>query len=204
MQRITEELNLPKEISSTSIAQQCFIKPAIVLDLDDTIINCTMIKTPQFSFSIKVGNHRRAYIHSRPGLHEFLKEVSTMFEIFFFTASSDLYGNQIIDIIAPETPESHRLFRGSCKNIYGYSVKDLSLICKPINKILLVDDMNGSALLNPDNLVHISPWYGDQDDNVLLDQLLPILIRIKEKNNLPIAFKKIVSSETFHDIRSFK
>lgn len=204
MQILKDESNQTCQNISKNHIDHCSNKPVIVLDLDDTIINCTMIKTAEFSFSVKVGKHRRAYIHSRPGLYDFLKEVSTMFEIFFFTASSDFYGNQIIDMIAPETPENHRLFRSSCKNISGYSVKDLSLIGKPMNKILLVDDINGSALLNPENLVHISPWEGNKDDTVLLDQLLPILIRIKEKNSLPIAFKKIVNSEHFKDIKSFK
>lgn len=203
MEQEIDETNIHNQTVSMS-SYQSSVKPALVLDLDDTIIYSTMIKTQKFSFSIKIGNHRKAYIQTRPGLYEFIKEVSPLFDIFFFTSSSCFYGNQIINTIAPETPEKRRLFRESCKNIYGYSVKDLSLISKPMNKILLVDDMKGSALLNQDNLVHISPWEGNQEDNVLLDQLLPILVRIKEESNLPIAFKKIIKSGDFKDIRSFK
>lgn len=178
-------------------------KPVIVLDLDDTIINCSLIKKTTYSFSVKIGNHQKAYVNSRPGLHEFLKEVSTMFEIFFFSASTNFYGNQIINFMAPDTPIKNRLFRDSCKNILGYSVKDLTLLNRPINKILLIDDINGSALLQPDNLIRISPWNGNEEDSVLLDQLLPILTRIKDEENLPLAFKKIIDSENFNDLLSF-
>lgn len=180
------------------------IRPVIVLDLDDTIINCSLIRKSSYSFSIKIGNHQRAYINSRPGLHEFLKEVSSMFEIFFFTASSNIYGNQIINIMAPETPDNHRLFRDSCKNIFGYSVKDLSILDRPMNKIMLIDDIHGSALLQPDNLIRITPWNGKDDDSVLLEQLLPVLVRIKDENDLPNAFKKIINSEHFEDLLSFE
>lgn len=181
-------------------------KPAIVLDLDETIVNCSMIKAVDCSFSVKVGNHRRAYISSRPGLHEFLKEVSIMFDIFFFTASSKIYANQIIDTILPDTPSDHRFFCTSCRNIYGYSVKDLSLIGRPMSQILLVDDIIGSAILQPENLIRITPWDGDQNDSVLLDQLLPILVRVKEEGNLPLATRKILdqNSSLFKNLFSFR
>lgn len=180
-------------------------KPVIVLDLDDTIVSCTLIRSPDFSFTIKVGKNKKAYVKLRPGLHEFLKDVSIDFEVFFFTASLKFYANQIIDVIAPGTPSNHRFYKCSCKNLYGYLVKDLSIISRPLNRIILVDDINGSALLQPENIINISPWNGDKNDNVLLGQLLPMLTRIAEEKNLSLAFKQIIHQENdnYSDLRSF-
>lgn len=199
----TDGLYAQKQINISDINSQK-VKPVIALDIDDTIISCSFIKKSAYSFSVKVGSHQRAYIKLRPGLNEFLKEASKMFEIFFFSSSTNSYGNQIVNMIAPSTPTNYRFFRDSCKDIFGYSVKDLSLLNRPINKILLIDDIHGSALLQPDNLIRITPWNGDEEDSVLLDQLLPILKRIKDEENLPTAFKKIIKSEHFGDLISFE
>lgn len=193
-----ENLQLPQDLQENG-------KPVIVLDLDDTIISSSLIKMKPSSFAVKVGNRRYAYINTRPGFLEFIKEIKNKFEVFFFTASTKAYGNQIIDIISPDTPSSHRLFRNSCENISGYLVKDLRKINRPLNKIILIDDLQGSALLQPENLVHITSWYDDENDTVLLNQLLPILQRIEKSNNLSTTFKKIISQETGHynDLSSF-
>ncbi|OHS98968.1 NLI interacting factor-like phosphatase family protein [Tritrichomonas foetus] len=149
-------------------------QPTLVLDLDETLIFCASVKPRGQSLPIKVGR-RRVYIQPRPGLQPFLAEVSKYYDIFFFTASKCNYANKIIDAIWPNTPRSHRFFRDSCKSENGYLVKDLSVINRQLSFVLLVDDIEGSALLQPNNLIRISPFYGDMNDNVLLEQLLPLL-----------------------------
>jgi TFIIF-interacting CTD phosphatase-like protein len=83
----------------------------------------------------------------------------------------------------------------------GYLVKDLSVLRRPLKQMLLVDDIAGSALAHPMNLVRIKPWMGDLNDRVLLDHLLPLLEsvavysdvvshmrqRIVKGNNRPVA-----------------
>jgi TFIIF-interacting CTD phosphatase-like protein len=117
-----------------------------------------------------------------------LKSVSQDYDIFFFTASTREYANPIIDAIAPETPPERRFFRDSCTQSYGYSVKDLRKIGRPLNRVLLVDDLEGSALMQPGNLVRIAPWQGGEDA-ALLDQLLPLLQEIVGETDLPKAVR---------------
>jgi TFIIF-interacting CTD phosphatase-like protein len=57
----------------------------------------------------------------------------------------------------------------------GYFVKDLGLLRRPLSQTLLIDDIAGSALSHPANLVRIKAWMGDPADRRLLDQLLPLL-----------------------------
>jgi Dullard-like phosphatase family protein len=180
--------------------------PALVFDLDETLIFSSAISPNCASIPIRVGR-RRMYVRQRPGLADFLDAVSRRFDLFFFTASERDYANQIIDAIAPKTPHDHRFFRDSCATRSGYSVKDLRLIKRPLTHVLIIDDIEGSALLQPQNLVRIAPWYGKEDDDVLSAQLLPILIECAGEGDLPRAFRNYVAQkqlDSIHPSRSIR
>ncbi|OHS92839.1 NLI interacting factor-like phosphatase family protein [Tritrichomonas foetus] len=228
---------------ANSLVKSCFINqlqrslPALVLDLDDTLVYASPIRIKKSGTkkslntqskssestessqnvmnnnitsieenneeneikSIRVGR-RRIYIQFRPGLFEFIHAISNYFEIYFFTSSTFEYGNQIIDLIDPTIPSSRRLFRDSCKFICGYPVKDLSLINYPLSKVVLVDDTEGSALLNPNNLIRIDPWNGNLDDNVLLSELVPALTQIMLENDLLTAAHQLIGSGKYEHL----
>lgn len=102
-------------------------------------------------------------------------------------------------------PQNHRLFREDCIIENGYYVKDLNIINNmktehfyPINNIILVDDMQGNAQRQPQNLIKIKPWYGNEEnDNELLGYVLPqILNRINGNTKENIANDRINSSIT--------
>jgi TFIIF-interacting CTD phosphatase-like protein len=111
-------------------------------------------------------------------LAEFLTRVQKIYDVFFFSASAAEYGNAIINTIAPEVRPCRRFFRDSCKSLSGYLVKDLGILRRSLSQTLLVDDVAGSALEHPANLLRIRPWMGDPADHVLLDELLPLLENI--------------------------
>jgi Dullard-like phosphatase family protein len=173
--------------------------PALVFDLDETLIFSSAISPKCASIPIRVGR-RPMYVRPRPGLADFLATVSRRFDLFFFTASDRNYANQVIDAIAPTTPHDHRFFRDSCATRAGYSVKDLRLIKRPLARVLIVDDVEGSALLQPQNLVRIAPWYGKEDDNVLSAELLPVLIECAGEGDLPRAFRNSVAQKQLDSI----
>ncbi|KAH0795053.1 NLI interacting factor-like phosphatase family protein [Histomonas meleagridis] len=182
--------------TTTQVSEEHKQKPAIVFDLDETLIFASAIKPKADSSQIKIGR-RRMYIQFRPGLCQFIQEVSKLFDIFFFTASSQEYGDQIINLILPDTPASHRFFRENCTSKYGYPVKDLELINRPINKILLVDDVEGSAMFQPKNLVRISPWFGGSPDSILLEELLPALKNSCLENDIPSSISNFLGNSKF-------
>ncbi|OHT04826.1 NLI interacting factor-like phosphatase family protein [Tritrichomonas foetus] len=179
------------------------LRPVLVLDLDETLVYSSPLKMNSDSIPIRVGR-RRVFVQFRPGLFDFLQAISQIYEIFFFTASAEAYANQIIDRILPETPVNHRFFRQSCRCFHGYPVKDLNLINRPLNKVLIVDDLEGSALLHLNNLVRISPWIGDPNDQVLINQLLPALQSSAFESDIPKAFQKMAERNMFTDLSSPK
>lgn len=182
-----------------------YIRPTIAVDLDETLVHVTSIapvnldNSNSFTFILK---KNRFYVQTRPNLKYFLEKLSELVNVYIFTASSKEYANKIIDKILPNLKECRRFFRDSCINEYGYYMKDLSKINSPINKILLVDDLTGSALLYPKNLVRIKPWNGDKNDKVLLD-LISIFEKISTENDIRDSFIEIIKNGNYDGINTF-
>jgi Dullard-like phosphatase family protein len=176
------------------------LRPAIVFDLDETLIWTSQIQPATESISFRV-RRRRLFATPRPGLACFLKSISEVFDVYFFTASAPAYANPIIDAIAPGTASDHRFFRENCVAYCGYPVKNLLLLNRPLSSILLVDDSAGSALLQPANLVLISPWEGTKpNDNVLLGHLLPFLLELAPEPDLPKALAHLANRNSRTDL----
>jgi hypothetical protein len=52
--------------------------------------------------------------------------------------------------------------------------------------VLLVDDLEGSAVMQPRNLIRVTARQGtNADDNVLLAELFPALLEIASQSDLP-------------------
>lgn len=180
-------------------------KPAIVFDLDDTLVYATLLQPNDLDnkhFFTIIYNRRKLYVQTRPNLKYFLERISKLYDIYFYTSSTKEYANLIIDKIMPDIKQNHRFFRDSCINVYGYYVKDLNLIRRPLKQILLVDDSSGSALKNPKNLVKIEPWQGEKDDKVLLN-LLGVLENIALESDIRSSFLEIVKNEKLEGINTF-
>ena len=178
-------------------------KPAIAFDLDETLISTTSVRpTSGDYFQIRV-RRRSMYVRVRPGLPEFLKRIQKKYDVFIFTAAQSDYGNLIIDRIAPHIRECRRFFRDSCVNDLGYSVKDLSVLRTNLKQTLLVDDIAGSALHNPKNLIHVKPWYGEADDTVLEQELLPLLEGIAYENDLTKSVLEMMEKKQYLNISRF-
>lgn len=180
-------------------------KPAIVVDLEDTLVHVTSLPTNNMEtdnyFIIKF-KKRKYYVQMRPHLQYFLEKLEKLYDIYIFTASTKDYANQIINHILPNVKNSSRFFRDSCSNICGYFVKDLSLIKCPIQKILLIDDFAGSAMKNPKNLIKIKPWNGEKDDNVL-QNLSSVLENIALDSDLRESFINTLKTENYEGINTF-
>lgn len=167
------------------------------MDLDDTLIHASLKPEFEDSFPVKI-YRRRMYINIRPGAVEALKQLSRVYELFIFTASRKEYAEPIIDHIAPFIPKENRLFNDSCENVSGYLVKDLTRLQRPLDNTLLIDDILGSGLKQPRNIVGVSPWMGDRDDKLILATLLPMLMGVSGNMN----FVDFVRSEIKSGIRS--
>ena len=178
----------------------CMRKPSLALDLDDTLICSYNLPSKSHDFQVIV-KRRRVFIAVRPGLQQFLEKISQIYEVFIYTNAEKEYADKVLNIIAPDIDEGHRLYRDQCKKFGGYSVKDLSTLHRPIHRILLVDDTPSNALLQPPNLIHISPFTGDVNDSVLLQELLPALRSLAEYQNIVEASYETISSNLYPSLR---
>jgi Dullard-like phosphatase family protein len=83
-------------------------------------------------------------INKRPGLDQFLQWASQRFDLICFTASKSIYANAILNVLDPNgTIFQRRLFREHCihsAQFPGVFVKDLQILNKPFERVILIDD----------------------------------------------------------------
>jgi len=115
-----------------------------------------------------------AYIKKRPGVDEFLAEMSKLYEVVVYTAALSLYANPILDRLDPNNYIQHRLFRNSCLLANEKIVKDLSRLGRDLNGVIIIDNSPSCYRLQPENGIPISTWTDDMND-VKLSQLAPLL-----------------------------
>jgi Dullard-like phosphatase family protein len=182
----------------------CFVpRPAIAFDLDDTLVFSTLLKPGNHDYFLIKMRKRRMFVQMRPGLLQFLARIQRLYDVFFFTSSLAEYANPIIDKIAPSVLSCRRFFRDSCHSEGGYLVKDLRVLRRSLHQTLLVDDTLGSALDNPSNLIHVSPWSGDPRDDLLLRRLLPVLENLAYESELISSMQEMVTARGYRDLSLF-
>jgi Dullard-like phosphatase family protein len=144
----------------------------LVLDLDETII----------SFHYKDNNKKEGILNFRPGLKLFLEEISKLYEIIIFTCATKEYASPILDKIEKDKKYfSERLYREHNVLINNEYIKDISLLGRNIEKIIIVDNLIQNFRLQKENGILISWYCGDNDNDNTLFNLQKLLIRIYDE-----------------------
>lgn len=154
----------------------------LVLDLDETLIHYR--------------DDDKFYL-VRPGVPQFLAELSQLFDIVLFTAGVKKYADCIVDNIDPQRCISHRLYRRHTVFRDAMYIKDLSLLGRDLAKTLIIDNLYESFLSQPHNGILVKSWYDDMEDTELLT-LLPFLKGLVEDQvpDIREVLKQIMNSSS--------
>lgn len=109
-------------------------------------------------------------MHFRPHLLEVLKQLAQNYELILLSNSSKEITNKIVDYLERDgSLFSFRLTREACYLTDNkLFIKDLRIISRPIETIVLVDDCTYSFGFQIDNGIPIIPFTGNKEDCELL------------------------------------
>ncbi|MBB6095638.1 RNA polymerase II subunit A small phosphatase-like protein [Povalibacter uvarum] len=146
----------------------------LILDLDETLVHA---QEPPFSLDphcVLFGYG----IHLRPGLTDFLHQVTTGFRLAVWTSSSLDYASHVCNLIFPDPTTLEFIWaRDKCTRrwepesqteVHAKRLAKLTRFGYDLRRVLVVDDSPEKHEKNYGNLVRISAFEGDPADAELL------------------------------------
>ena len=123
-------------------------KKTLILDLDETLVHSSFNQfnpniPSNLILNIEFEKSQKKEIHVliRPGVNEFLKRMSKLFEIVIFTASLSKYACPLLNILDKNNLCSYRLYREHCTFINGAFIKDLKRLNRNLKEVIMVDKL---------------------------------------------------------------
>ncbi|KAH0873898.1 hypothetical protein HID58_071260 [Brassica napus] len=158
----------------------------VVLDLDETLV-CAY-ETSSLPAALLNGKPKINYVtvFERPGLHDFLEQLSHFADLVLFTAGLEGYARPLVDRIDTRKVLSNRLYRPSTVSTqYRDHVKDLLSTSTNMSRTVIVDNNPFSFLLQPSNGIPCVAFSaGQPNDTQLLDVILPLLKQLSEEEDV--------------------
>ena len=179
---INEENKENEKYLLPSKAQDKIYLKTLILDLDETLVHGQNIPfnppKHQKLLQCKLNNiDTKIYVKIRPGVKEFLRKMSKLYEIIIFTASVEDYAKLLIDLIDTKNYFSYKLFREQCSFENNIYIKDLKKLGRDLKDVIIIDNSPNSYKYNKENGIPISTWFDDENDRELynITQILEFL-----------------------------
>lgn len=164
-------------------------RKTLVLDMDETLVHCSSFPPhPSVKYFVLQNNE---YLYTRPGLEDFLEYAQANFEVFIYTFAERDYAEEVLNNIAPNIDEDHRLYRDSCIVKKNLIIKDLDMLNRSKSKLIFVDDNDKALKVNKENTIVMPMWKGTPTDHALIDWLQPILEMCKSASDTRTVIKSI-------------
>lgn len=170
-------------------------KKKLVLDLDETLISSSQKHASKHDMAVEIflnGEPATFYIRKRPHVDHFLETASQWYELVIFTASLSSYANAVIDELDPHRRINRRYYRQSCNNRIGTGyVKDLSIVCKDMSMVAIIDNSPVAYSINRENAIPIEDYIGHNHTDQALLNLLPLLAQMRDAPDVRHVLKGI-------------
>jgi Dullard-like phosphatase family protein len=185
----------------------------LILDMDETLIHTERFEDnylPEGSYDFKFPIHGKYdekwyYTIKRPFLDEFLKYAFDNFKVAVWTAGGSDYAGEVMKGIGIDTKKLEFFWtRERCTIKYDYMTmqnygqKNLLKVHRSfgwnLDKVLIVDDVEKTAINNYGNLIKIKSFLYDRNDTELL-KLMSYLEKIKNSPNFRAIEKRGWSTE---------
>ena len=163
------------------------------------------------TFTITLPEGERVKVHERPGLHDFLEQVTSRYETHIFTAAMEVYAKPVLQQLDPDGDMfAQHWYRESCdlNSEIGAYVKNLNNLRlgkkNDLSRVVLVDNNPLSFLTHPSNGILVSSFYNDPNDTTLpavlelldeLDQLPDVRPILEQRFGLPDALQEIIQKQ---------
>lgn len=148
-------------------------KALLVLDLDETLVHATEVPA-EFEPHHEVSPY---FLYLRPGLKEFLMQMSGLFRLAVWTSSSPAYARAVCPLVFSEVQRLEFVWASNrCTPTRNFE-NDSWSNAKPLKKlkrrgydlarVLVVDDSPEKHTRNYGNLVQVAPFEGNPNDDEL-------------------------------------
>ena len=141
----------------------------LILDVDETL----------FHFKINEDDDEQGVLKIRPGVFQFIDEIKEYYEIILFSEADKNYIDLIIDAVGESKYLYDYILCRDYVTIVGQNfVKELSKIGRPLDRIIIIDNMPQNFSFNKENGIYIKSFWGEENDDKALIDLIPILVNI--------------------------